>query len=85
MFQLGLDFQYFFAFDNCQVIHPRGCLLARPAAVKLIRASNLGDASSEELVRRFEREAQVTAGLSSPHTVQLYEVLASDPNQVRVR
>jgi len=48
-------------------------LLARPAAVKLIRASNIGDAKSDEVVRRFEREAQVTAGLSSPHTVQLFD------------
>ena len=30
-------------------------------------------ASREQLVRRFQREAQVTARLRSPHTVQLYD------------
>ena len=53
-------------------------LLARPAAVKLIRASIVGDAQSGEVVRRFEREAQVTAGLSSPHTVQLFDFGVAD-------
>jgi hypothetical protein len=53
-------------------------LLARPAAVKLIRASNIGDAKSDDVVRRFEREAQVTAGLSSPHTVQLFDFGVAD-------
>jgi len=53
-------------------------LLARPAAVKLIRASNVGDAQSDDVVRRFEREAQVTAGLSSPHTVQLFDFGVAD-------
>jgi serine/threonine-protein kinase len=53
-------------------------LLARPAAVKLIRASNIVDAQSDDVVRRFEREAQVTAGLSSPHTVQLFDFGVAD-------
>ena len=49
-------------------------LLARPAAIKLIRGSGDGDANaSDEAVRRFEQEAQVTARLSSPHTVQLFD------------
>lgn len=51
-------------------------LLARPAAVKLINPEVLGvkdDASRGELLRRFEREAQVTASLDSPHTVELYD------------
>ena len=49
-------------------------LLARPAAVKLIRASgSYGARRPDEVVRRFEHEAQVTANLSSPHTVQLYD------------
>lgn len=51
-------------------------LLARPAAVKLIKPEMLGakDAESRERVlRRFEREAQVTANLDSPHTVELYD------------
>lgn len=51
-------------------------LLARPAAVKLIRAgASLGH---ETLVQRFQREARVTANLRSPHTVQLYDYGVSD-------
>src|SRR5262249_14289315 len=48
-------------------------LLARPAAVKLIRQEVPPGAAREGLVRRFQREAQVTARLRSPHTVQLYD------------
>ena len=54
-------------------------LLARPAAIKLIRASDVDrHRSSDDAVRRFEREAQVTAGLSSPHTVQLFDFGVAD-------
>ena len=52
-------------------------LLARPAAVKLIRHDVTGTAH-EQLVQRFQREAQVTAGLRSPHTVQLYDFGVND-------
>jgi serine/threonine-protein kinase len=49
-------------------------LLARPAAIKLIRVSEAaGGKASQEAVSRFEREANVTASLSSPHTVQLFD------------
>jgi eukaryotic-like serine/threonine-protein kinase len=51
-------------------------LLARPAAVKLMKPEVLGakdEASRETLLRRFEREAQVTANLESPHTIELYD------------
>jgi serine/threonine-protein kinase len=51
-------------------------LLARPAAIKLIRPDALGDARGEALdnvVRRFEREAQATALLQSEHTIELYD------------
>ncbi|HUV12230.1 MAG TPA: serine/threonine-protein kinase, partial [Acidobacteriota bacterium] len=51
-------------------------LLARPAAIKMIRAEMLSGGKGEELAtvkRRFEREAQATASLSSPHTVHLYD------------
>src|SRR5262245_50490797 len=51
-------------------------MLAREAAVKLIRPEVLQASSGrqEELLRkRFEREAQVTASLRSPHTVALYD------------
>lgn len=56
-------------------------LLAREAAVKLVRPEVLGAASDDEvrtLLRRFEREARATAVLSSPHTIQLYDFGASD-------
>jgi DNA-binding NtrC family response regulator/putative methionine-R-sulfoxide reductase with GAF domain len=53
-------------------------LLARPAAVKLIRHDVSPGPAREQLVRRFRREAQVTAGLRSPHTVQLYDFGVSD-------
>jgi DNA-binding NtrC family response regulator/plasmid stabilization system protein ParE len=52
--------------------------LVRPAAVKLIRADAPAGAARDQLVRRFEREAQVTAGLRSPHTVQLYDFGVND-------
>ena len=45
-------------------------LLARPAAVKLIRGERLLDRVAEE---RFRREADAAAALRSPHTIQLYD------------
>ena len=59
-------------------------LLARPAAVKLIRRDALGaDPSSIKLaIARFEREAQVTANLRSPHTVELYDFGTSEDDTV---
>jgi DNA-binding NtrC family response regulator len=53
-------------------------LLARPAAVKLIRHDSRPGAARDQLVRRFQREAQVTAELRSPHTVQLYDFGVND-------
>ena len=53
-------------------------LLARPAAVKLVRHDAQGGAAQEELAHRFQREARVTAGLRSPHTVQLYDFGVSE-------
>ena len=54
-------------------------MLARPAAIKLIRPETLGvNGNGETALRRFEREAQVTAGLTSPHTVNLYDFGLTD-------
>jgi serine/threonine-protein kinase len=49
--------------------------LARPAAVKLVRVERLAHHQEEERValQRFEREAQATALLRSPHTIELYD------------
>jgi serine/threonine-protein kinase len=51
-------------------------LLARQAAVKLIKPSALGESSGVR--ERFAREAQATASLRSPHTVALYDYGFSD-------
>jgi serine/threonine-protein kinase len=59
-----------------EVWRARHRLLARPAAVKLIKPEVLGardEASREQLLARFEQEARVTASLDSPHTVELYD------------
>ena len=51
-------------------------LLARPAAVKLIKTDSLrslGEHGRETIVARFEREAQTTALLESPHTIDVYD------------
>ncbi len=48
--------------------------LARPAAVKLIRAATLGRGTvSDLMLRRFEREAKLTASLRSAHTIEVYD------------
>jgi serine/threonine-protein kinase len=51
-------------------------LLAREAAVKLVRPELLGAHTESEatvVLRRFEREAQATAMLNSPHTIQVFD------------
>jgi serine/threonine-protein kinase len=54
-------------------------MLARPAAIKLIRPSAIQETRSGVALRRFEREAQVIASLRSPHTVDLFDFgVASD-------
>jgi len=55
--------------------------LARPAAVKLIQSKLIGGADSDRALQafqRFEREAQATASLRSPHTIQLYDFGRTD-------
>ena len=51
-------------------------MLARPAAIKLIRPEMLAALSGESAqlaVKRFRREAEAAANLRSPHTVELYD------------
>ena len=64
-----------------EVWRARHRMLARPAAIKLIRPSltaNAPGGASTEALRRFEREAQVTARLRSPHTVELFDFGVAD-------
>jgi len=51
-------------------------MLARPAAIKLIRPEMIAvghEGEGELAMRRFRREAEVAASLRSPHTVELYD------------
>ncbi|HEX9755714.1 MAG TPA: serine/threonine-protein kinase, partial [Gemmatimonadales bacterium] len=50
-------------------------MIARPAAVKLIRPELLASAPhlAAQVAERFHREAEAVAALRSPHTVQLYD------------
>ncbi len=50
-------------------------MLRRPVAIKLISAEQAG---SPEALARFEREAQATAQLTHPNTVQLFDYGRSD-------
>src|SRR5712691_10257259 len=64
-----------------EVWRARHRMLARPAAIKLIRPSLATDARpgvSEDALRRFEREARVIARLRSPHTVELFDFGIAD-------
>ncbi len=56
-------------------------LLKRPAAVKFVRADMLAETTGEDahtIFRRFDREAQTTAALSSPHTVSMFDYGLAD-------
>ena len=64
-----------------EVWRARHRLLARDAAIKLVRPELLGastEAESKAVLRRFEREAQATAMLSSPHTIQVFDFGATE-------
>ena len=64
-----------------EVWRARHRLLARPAAVKLIRPEVFeaaGVAKQSALRLRFEREAQTTALLKSPHTINLFDYGVTD-------
>jgi hypothetical protein len=62
-----------------EVWRARHRMLARGAAIKLIRPEALsGTGEAETLRRRFEREAQETAALQSPHTVSIFDYGVTD-------
>jgi len=51
-------------------------MLARPAAIKLIKPEILGastDNATAAIIRRFHREAEAASALQSPHTIRLYD------------
>jgi eukaryotic-like serine/threonine-protein kinase len=59
-----------------EVWKARHKMLARDAAIKIVRpelADGMSTRQSDIAIRRFEREARVTASLQSPHTVYLYD------------
>jgi eukaryotic-like serine/threonine-protein kinase len=93
VFSLGRDVDRARKMGSYQLIEPMATggmgeiwraehqLLARPAAIKLIRPEALGQAEPEGrrlLLARFEREAQATAALSSPHTVHIHDFGVTD-------
>ena len=58
-------------------------MLARPAAIKLIRAEMLAaeeGESAELAIKRFHREAEAAANLRSPHTVELFDFGITEDN-----
>jgi len=64
-----------------EVHRARHRLLARPAAIKLIRPDVLGDSTTREAevtISRFRREAEAVASLRSPHTIDLYDFGVTD-------
>jgi len=59
-----------------EVWRARHRMLARPAAIKVVRPEILADGDLKDqraVLQRFEREAQMTALMRSPHTVDLYD------------
>jgi serine/threonine-protein kinase len=56
-------------------------MLARAAAIKLVKPSMVSGSSARQadlFVKRFRREANAIAGLQSPHTVYLYDFGVSE-------
>lgn len=53
-----------------EVYRAEHLLLRRPSAIKVIRPERAGDPKN---LRRFEREVQVTATLTHPNTIQIYD------------
>jgi len=66
-----------------EVWRARHHFLVRPAAIKLVRPELLGTPEEQRAAMiRFEEEAQVTAGLQSPHTLELYDFGVSDDGRL---
>ena len=64
-----------------EVWRARHRMLARPAAVKVIRPPSSGNGHFRipaDAAARFEREAQVIASLRSPHTVDVFDFGVAD-------
>lgn len=64
-----------------EVWRARHRLLARDAAIKLVRPEVLGTSGEDQTrlpLRRFEREAQATAQLSSAHSIRLFDYGIAD-------
>ena len=64
-----------------EVWRARHRMLARPAAIKLIKQDVNGGTDQRvatDAVQRFEREAQAIACLRSPHTVELFDFGTAD-------
>jgi len=64
-----------------EVWRARHRMLARPAAIKLIKQDLAGGTDQRiatDAVERFEREAQAIASLRSPHTVELFDFGTAD-------
>jgi serine/threonine-protein kinase len=64
-----------------EVWEARHRLLARTAAIKLVKPEVLGVRNEEDgrvARRRFEREAKATAQLSSPHTIDIFDFGVTD-------
>jgi hypothetical protein len=59
-------------------------MLAREAAIKLIRPEALGSGTNSDganvAIRRFTLEAEAAANLRSPHTVEVYDFGVTDDN-----
>ena len=64
-----------------EVWQAKHALLSRPAAIKLIKPKRLPNGTEvvdERAKQRFACEAEITASLQSPHTVQLYDFGVTD-------
>lgn len=70
-----------------QVYRATHRMLARPAAIKLIRPEMLGGAdpdTAQTAVARFRREAEAAANLRSPHTVEIYDFGVTDDETIYI-